>query len=577
MKKVALFLLVIGTLILSGVKTNAATSEFTESLFYTRIEEMNNSSGIEFDMKFNVIQGISSEEFLMAYQPFFLASEDWQRTFINGTVYISTDIVGNNTSARLVMSYTYEQETLKLITAKVDEELIYEVYTDGCENARITVCKPFNLFEYLGETYEYYSLSKEYKVECSEDCEFNLDRYGDYLVFDGETAMTEYGFRMIYGFIYKLNDVYEGKEVHFVTSVSNPITEQEILSTIRTWDFTEDYVDDVYITESEYLITDGKIAVGEYKFIICAYDRAMNLTIQPCTINVIDIDPPVVTPKENLSRSFSDSQISVHDMFVIEDESKYSLEILENDYTPNRKKPGNYKVKVRVYDIYGNETISTASIKIYDLGRPIITVKNNICFPVTEFLTESTLREYIEVFDYCDGYITDYTIRANDLFETKKSPGSYPFDIYAFDFAGNNSILTAYVTFVDRDYPDIYVDEFTIFLSEGEELTREKAIEILKSIGQISSEVIAVETNFSFSTDAASNMNTVGTYNLVITDVDGNTFYNKIEVVQNSTIDFTPIEDVPSKNNTVLYTVIAIVCVVLIISVMGGVIYKKRH
>ena len=167
--------------------------------------------------------------------------------------------------------------------------------------------------------------------------------------------------------------------------------------------------------------------------------------------------------------------------------------------------------------------------------------------------------------------VDDYFLHPNVI-------GEYQFEISVTDNAGNpgGDVISLYV--IDNAGPTIEAPTYTVLLNKGENVTREQILQILKATGQIKSMENTVINSLYFST-----LNPEGEYDLEVIS-DGEVFHDVIRFVdrgskENIDDDFYNIPLKKEENNkTNYYIILAIsVGVIIILSALGVIIYKKKH
>ena len=401
---------------------------------------------------------------------------------------------------------------------------------------------------------------------------FDVSCDGELPVNNGETQspdLEEIGyvkFTSFHTLLYKYETKYLDQKVHFISNILNPLTEQQILSSIKVNDLTDGDDISYQILYSEYDYDNPN--VGEYPITICAIDKSGNATLLDAYVNVVAVDAPKITPKDIrvTYRGFYREQ-DIKPYFKVKCNYDYTIEIIENNYKDNYTKPGDYTVTAKVTDIYGNYSTATLTVHVVDDAIPRI-VYSKIQVTTLNPYTIDDFKKHINVYDEIDGAITDYTITDLDgYFENVKKPGDYRIRVDASDKAGNSTFSNIYFMVRDTDYPSITVDEYTIVASADHVITREEIIEILIKAGQISDDQNVLLVSDYFDVE-----NPSGSYSLEVRTDDG-VFYDKIEVSVSN--DITP--SIVKDNKKFNYLFVLIPSIIVVLGSLSFIVYKKKH
>lgn len=555
MKKKIIFICSILFVLLAGFNASA-------KIFNDDVTDYISSEPLTEEVKFNVLRGVSKNEFNES--TYYYQLEDFLIGYIvNGYIEVEGDVIGDNSlSAKLFGRYDITNTYDLKYTAKLNDDVIYQMHYNSTDSTyEVLVNKEVDLNRTIGYSPSGYAL-ENFDVSCD----------GELPVYNGETQypdLEEIGyvkFTSFYTLLYKYETKYLDQKVHFISNILNPLTEQQILSSIKVNDLTDGDDISYQILYSEYDYDNP--SVGEYPITICAIDKSGNATLLDAYVNVVAVDAPKITPKDIrvTYRGFYREQ-DIKPYFKVECNYDYTIELIENNYKDNYSKPGDYTVTAKVTDIYGNYSTATLTVHVVDDVIPRI-VYSKIQVTTLNPYTIDDFKKHITVYDEIDGAITDYTlIDLDGYFDNVKKPGDYRIRVDASDKAGNTTFSNIYFTVRDTDYPSITVDEYTIIASADHIITREEIIEILIKAGQISDSQNVLLVSDYFDVE-----NPSGSYSLEVRTDDG-VFYDKIEVSVSD--DITP--SIVKDNNKFNYLFVLIPSIIVVLGCLSFIVYKKKH
>ena len=555
MKRKIIFICSILFVLLAGFNASA-------KIFNDDVTDYISSEPLTEEVKFNVLRGVSKNEFNES--TYYYQLEDFLIGYIvNGYIEVEGDVIGDNSlSAKLFGRYDITNTYDLKYTAKLNDDVIYQMHYNSTDSTYdVLVNKEVDLNRTIGYSPSGYAL-ENFDVSCD----------GELPVNNGETQspdLEEIGyvkFTSFHTLLYKYETKYLDQKVHFISNILNPLTEQQILSSIKVNDLTDGDDINYQILYSEYDYDNPN--VGEYPITICTIDKSGNATLLDAYVNVVAVDAPKITPKDIrvTYRGFYREQ-DIKPYFKVKCNYDYTIEIIENNYKDNYTKPGDYTVTAKVTDIYGNYSTATLTVHVVDDAIPRI-VYSKIQVTTLNPYTIDDFKKHINVYDEIDGAITDYTITDLDgYFETVKKPGDYRIRVDASDKAGNSTFSNIYFMVRDTDYPSITVDEYTIVASADHVITREEIIEILIKAGQISDDQNVLLVSDYFDVE-----NPSGSYSLEVRTDDG-VFYDKIEVSVSN--DITP--SIVKDNKKFNYLFVLIPSIIVVLGSLSFIVYKKKH
>lgn len=506
--------------------------------------------------EFNYFRGLTPNEYNGSgvSDTYFNYFESW---IYSGTLE-HTITLKNTTDNEYDLRYSYEYVDSALTHVRIyfEDVIIYHSIFESDLMSEVKVCEKIIVEEKTKVKNDYFKVTSYGLITGSDEVQVNQD------------DMEEIGMFLIQGHRFLYNEAYKNKDVYFVTSIENLISFEDIKSKISASDPTEgDMTDKIEIYNNTYDPTSEDITIGNYSFDIVVYDNTGNTTYQTCYVKVVDLEAPVIVAGEEMNvpyTSCSPWTTFLKNFTVTDNVEVASIEIIEDNYTSNYKKPGTYTLTALAKDTSGNEASATMTINVVDEIGPVIEGPYEITTTTLNPLNKEDLREYFTFNDAIDSNVTQYEISDNDgYFDNSNVPGRYSLKITAYDKYGNPGIKNFVVIVKDIDYPSISVDsEYTIIVDNGVQLTKQQIIEFLNSLGVLSQTVVDVES-VCFDED-----NPTGTYDAKIVLEDGTVINNRLVISEN-------VSYAPPVVNGVDYSV-AVVCGILMAILLILVIYFGR-
>ena len=304
-----------------------------------------------------------------------------------------------------------------------------------------------------------------------------------------------------------LNEMSTNSETyHFVVNVNNMLSIDNILEHIEAVDETDGDVPVLYeVSRTTYNPEQHKL--GKFELLVYAVDNSGNRVEQLVYITVVDIDKPAISGKNKYSISYNESLDidTIKENLIVNDnyDESLNLELVNDTYTENKSKIGNYNMVFNTQDSSGNLSDDfEVLIEVVDDLPPIITAPGKIEVGNNTELTLEQLKEKITINDGYDGTITDYTIEGFENYLTNKNKvGEYEITLKVSDSSGNQASTKLTIQVVDKEEPYFVFDDFFIILDEGEELTKEQIIEYAtKVLGIEKEEILSVEGEYDTTT-----------------------------------------------------------------------------
>lgn len=524
----------------------------------------NDSVGSE--NKFNVISPQSDVTELannksIIYAQNDIASDGWTSLVFRYNVICSEDIPVN-TSIKCVLTYTngslsklnvYLETDLKphdlaIMSIKfVDKTPVVEYYYD-CDFTNI-----YELYDaYFWITYEGFEASTKYNSLKYKECYKNFD--------------LSFMYAMMF------NPLVNGTAVtQVISDYDNPLLLDDIYNKIKVTD--DSSTPKLVFLDGDYG-EEGYYDLGEYYAVYIAIDDCGNVTRLRLQISVEDIRAPKIT-SEALTYSYTklEEEASLEEKFTITDSNGIKETTFDfSNYLNNYNIVGEHEITVTSIDNYDNKRVYATKINVIDDVAPIITIPKNINSSVNSALSLDDIRAMIKINDTIDGEITDFTLIDNDDYANKaKGYSKYSFTVEASDKSGNLSSIDFVVKYNDGEFPTFDLSDLLFVLPNNEVVFKKDIEELLIDLGYAES-----SDKISISSDYFNNYNVDGNYPLEISINDVK--YSSEIVVSRGKVSIGGIEAIEDSIN---YTPVIIggisLSLIILISLMGIVIYKKRH
>ncbi len=312
---------------------------------------------------------------------------------------------------------------------------------------------------------------------------------------------------------------------------SHLMTEQEILANFSATDEKDPNVELTLENYSEYASQyNAEIPSTSRVVTVVATDESGNRVEKNVMINVSDdIAPTFEDGTLSYDRSYDD-KLSLDDVkgaltFSDNWSGDLTLQVVEDTYSANYNRVGDYKVVINAKDKSGNISENvTVTINVFDHTKPIISAPGTIDAGNNTMVTLEEIKQKISVTDGLDGAITDFTIEGYEAYqESYKVVGQYKLTVKAIDVNGNEATATVTIDVKDRIAPEIYFDDYFIILDEGQELTTEQIKSMVSQVLNIEESEIK-EIKGEYDTAVA------GTYNLEVKTMSNEVYNFKLSV-----------------------------------------------
>lgn len=352
-----------------------------------------------------------------------------------------------------------------------------------------------------------------------------------------------------YGNVYAdvMVPVFEIERLVYETSVDNPVSIPDLMKNIGLFAYDEidgdltssiTYQCDEYLNKVYNVSSAKERILGEYIIDFFVSDSSGNCATCSVTLIVSDHVKPVVDYQKSVIyyefevyNIFIDEEFILGNIFVSDNHSELTHQILHNSYKGNEDKLGTYEVLIRYFDYSNNYTDVIVTIKIVDLTAPDIKVKKNyynVSYRVKKNL-EDVLKELeLEIIDNYDEGLS-YEIISNGYKGNENKVGSYIFIIRCTDNSGNYADFEFRINVIDNVAPIIYVNRTKIDITTADFLSISKIKDILIEKERVASNNFDIEI---VSDNYTPNYNRKGEYEMGLRIIyeDGEVEYQLLKI-----------------------------------------------
>ncbi|HHX79759.1 MAG TPA: DUF5011 domain-containing protein [Acholeplasmataceae bacterium] len=260
------------------------------------------------------------------------------------------------------------------------------------------------------------------------------------------------------------------------TNINNPLTVGELKNALKAVDYIDgDLTAEIEVIEDTYSLNCDKI--GTYYLTFEVIDKAGNRSEFQIYLEIFDDTPPEVSGNNYLVTSPNDllSLEEIKGFLQVSDNYDFEIElsVLEDEYTSNYSKIGNYKIIFLATDSSGNETTFPLTVEVRDLVAPVITGPAKIRKSYQETLLVEEILKLYSGFDDQDGEVA-VSVMTDDYSENMYELGTWNIKLKASDAGGNVSTYEVKVEVYDGRGPVFIISKNKIeieFLEAGPDLT----------------------------------------------------------------------------------------------------------
>lgn len=330
--------------------------------------------------------------------------------------------------------------------------------------------------------------------------------------------------------------VLSGVQGYYITNVNDPISKGTILSGIKAYDDNDgDLTDEIVVSSDTY--SSNKNKVGTWKIILSVSDYAGNTSTFTINITVVDTDKPRLTGTTSFKVKTTDNySVSsfFNDLEIIDNYDgniSQNVQIINDNYTPNKTKAGTYIVNCYIEDSSDNRLDFSFSVEVeyVDKKAPVFSGKFSYEINKTDILKTSTILTNVQAIDDLDGDISkNITIKYDYYSKAPSRVGTWKIVLTVTDKAGNEATQEISITVKDNISPVFYVDTKVITIDlQNNTMSINDIVDCL-----IKSNNLKKDINYYITYDEYSdNENTPGDYKVVL-EMEGKPIALNISVLE---------------------------------------------
>jgi hypothetical protein len=287
---------------------------------------------------------------------------------------------------------------------------------------------------------------------------------------------------------YEMYQSYEPlvKEGYYLVDYDNPVETSLIMATLGISDnhSTRDKLS-TKINSDEY--TNRTTKIGQYLIEYEVKDEMANVSIYKMHIRVVDTKKPVIEGPLSYVIKTEEDHLTVNQMLErltitdnVDELSTKDIEIIEDTYTPNKGKVGEFEVTIKVKDQSNNETQTSIKVSVSDTRSPNITGPSSLFRYLNDpKLTEEDIRKLYQATDNVDGDITDQIVIDYVSYFPDRI-GVSTLLIRATDSSGNKTVKQVSVHIIDDVSPVVVASSPVISKAEFDKMSQEDIVEWFK-------------------------------------------------------------------------------------------------
>ncbi len=331
----------------------------------------------------------------------------------------------------------------------------------------------------------------------------------------------------------------------FIVDVDNAVSVETIKSHLTAVDETDGDVTNRIVIESDDY-TQNKDVLGFYDVVFSVSDLSDNKSYLTITVNVRDLTKPVITGVSAFSSKISSPmkeslvRVNVYANDNYDGKITEAIELIEDNFTPNKHKVGSFTIIYQVTDSSGNISDPfTVTITSKDDIPPVITGDNNFSVSTQVVLKVDFIKAKLNAIDGIDG-TTNIVVESNNYTGKENKVGNYEIVFSSTDKAGNKATYTVTIEVFDNIAPVFYTSDKIINLNLYNVLTEEQIKELIIYLGLIDTTNIVnlaiVQNNI--------NPERIGTYSVTLLasyingeEIELETSFNVIDLLAYETSD----------------------------------------
>lgn len=308
-----------------------------------------------------------------------------------------------------------------------------------------------------------------------------------------------------------ISPIIEVDKYTFSTTVDNPVTIEELTKEINLIAYDEidgDLTSNITYDANSYLdnvlnISDVKNRVlGEYEIVFRVVDNSENSATCSIFIEVIDNQKPIVDYGSSVityTREVYSDEVTVNDVlnniYVTDNYSNVTSLVIEDNYSSNKDIIGEYEIKIRYSDLFGNYTDVIVSICNNDYSSPVITASKtvvDISYKDVVNINSILSSLNIEVSDNYDINPT-YSITLNEYYGNESLIGTYTVTLESIDSSGNIGNLNIAINVIDDVSPVFYINKSNVVISSNTIIDVTSIKDIVSNIYNINNDSFNIE------------------------------------------------------------------------------------
>lgn len=277
-----------------------------------------------------------------------------------------------------------------------------------------------------------------------------------------------------------------------ISYVDTPISINEIKSALNAYDAIDGDVSAAITLVSDNY-TPNASTLGEYDATFAVSDSSGNETEIVIQIVVVDAVKPVFSPQETIKAVYPSAYSPEAIRMMLSASDNYDgdismdIELVSDEYTPNKNQIGVYEMVFGVEDSSGNWTETTINVEVVDETAPIITGTDSISVGYDYLIVPTIVKQGLSVIDDYDGDLSDsLSLVFDDYTENSGTLGNHQMRFSVTDSSGNESTKTVTITVIDEIGPLVYFDMAVIQVYNDMVLSLGDVAVLLKATGELS-------------------------------------------------------------------------------------------